>query len=99
MDSFPFIKEMLSKDARCVNMWMKVQDQGEGVISFVGASRSIDLRYGSKKTHQLIIGEIIVTPRLVIASDDFRGVGLAGLATECDVEKWMKGDIIVGKTG
>lgn len=80
---------MFGENARHVPMWMYVQDQGrqdgQGIISFTGASRvGADihpLRYGSERTHQFVLGEIIVRPHLVIATDTLRGTGLAGLAT------------------
>lgn len=75
---------MFGENARHVPMWMYVQDAGNGVISFVGASRIAQdahpLRYGSERTHQFVLGEIIVRPQLVIATDTLRGTGLAGLA-------------------
>lgn len=92
-------KIMFGENAVHVPMWMKVQDQGNGTVVFVGASRTQDLRYGSERTHQLILGEVIVRPHLVMGSDDFRGHGLKNLATEMDVETWLKGDLILDPIG
>ncbi len=99
-----------------VSVHFIVQDQGPGVVSFVGASR-IDkdhipsrnipgnreepghpLRYGSKETHQLIVGDLIVIPKVVIGSNKFTGHGLAGLATSAlgDPDGWTDGNIIIG---
>lgn len=76
---------MFGDNARHVPGWMYVQDQGDGTVSFVGSSRVKDaphpLRYGSDRTHQFFVGELIVRPHLVIATDALRGTGLAGLAT------------------
>lgn len=80
-----YVSATLGSRARHVPAWMYVQDQGDGVVSFVGASRTAvpvhPLRYGSDKTHQFILGEIIVRPHLVVATNDLVGMGLAGLAT------------------
>jgi hypothetical protein len=73
---------------------------GPNGVLFVGASKTQDLRYKSEKTHQLIVGELIVRPHLVIGSNNFRGYGAQGLLTECDIEKWIDGgDIIVDPIG
>lgn len=75
---------MFGEAARQAPMHMYVQGaDGEGTVSFVGASRlpagPHPLRYGSSRTHQLVIGQIIVMPRAVISTDALRGTGLAGL--------------------
>ncbi len=66
-----------------VPAWFYVQDAGDGIVTFVGASKSDDLlhplRYGSTRTHQLIVGELIVRPHRIIATDALRGSGLAAL--------------------
>ncbi len=76
---------MFGENARHVPMWMYVQDQGDGVVSFVGASRVGQdvhpLRYGSGRTHQFVLGELVVRPHLVMATDTLQGMGLGGLAT------------------
>lgn len=76
---------MFGQHARQVPAWMYVQNQGDGVVSFVGSSRVPDgphpLRYGSDRTHQFIVGEIIVRPHLIVATDSLRGDGLSSLVT------------------
>lgn len=73
-------------DARHVPAWLYVQHCGEGLVSFVGSSHTPThlhhpLRYGSGRAHQLIVGELIVRPHLVVATDNLRGQGLGNLAT------------------
>jgi hypothetical protein len=72
--------------ARHVPAWMYVQTAADGTVSFVGASRINQpvhpLRYGSDRTHQLIVGELIVRPHYVVGTDVLRGRGLGGLATQ-----------------
>lgn len=82
---------------------MYVQDVGDGIVSFVGGSRvgeaAHPLRYGSDRTHQLVVGEIVVRPHFVVATDTLRGMGLAGLATHHhDIGKMLaEGERIVGE--
>jgi hypothetical protein len=79
------LRALLGERARHVPAWLYVQDQGAGLVAFVGASRNPlaaaahPLRYGSERTHQLIVGELVVRPHRVIATDLLRGHGLASL--------------------
>lgn len=77
-------KVLFGENARHVPAWLYVQGEG-GMVSFVGASRMphLDehpLRYASQRTHQFIVGELVVRPHLVVATDTLRGMGLASLA-------------------
>src|SRR6185369_8546961 len=74
-------RAMFGQHAVHVPMWMYVQDQGKGVVTFVGSSRSEDLRYGSDQTHQFILGELIVRPHLVMGTNTLRGSGITQLLT------------------
>lgn len=92
---------MYGENARHVPCWMYVQDQGPSVVSFVGASRILSdahpLRYGSDRTHQFIVGEAIIRPHLVVATDALVGYGLAGLAQSShDIDAMLdKGEKII----
>jgi hypothetical protein len=86
-----YTKAIFGQHAVHVPAWLVVQDSGKGLVSFVGASKvGVEsfaaglhpLRYGSSKTHQLVVGEIIVRPHRVTTSDNRRGSGLASLATD-----------------
>lgn len=86
-----YTKVMFGQHAVHVPAWLVVQDSGDGIVSFVGGSKvGVEqfaaglhpLRFGSAKTHQLVIGEVIIRPHRVTASDERRGSGLAGLATD-----------------
>lgn len=84
-----------------VPAWMYVQSHGEGVVSFVGSSRipkgPHPLRYGSERTHQLLVGELVVRPHYAIGTDVLRGKGLGGLATQSpDLERFLEhGEVIL----
>lgn len=99
-----YVNNIFGEHARHVPCWMYIQDQGKGMISFVGASR-VDsdinslhpLRYESSRTHHFITGEIIVRPHLIVATDALIGRGLAGLATNNhDVEHMLSnGEVLL----
>jgi hypothetical protein len=60
------------------------------------------LFFGSKKTHVLILGDLVLRPHLVLATDGLTGVGLAGLATSGWLsEEWFKpgADLILDTLG
>jgi hypothetical protein len=69
-----------------VPAWLYVQNTGSGVVTFVGSSRVQDterhpLRLGNDRTHQLVVGEIVVRPHWAIGTDTLRGHSLGALAT------------------
>ena len=92
------IKQTYGEHAIHIPMWLVAQDQGD-VTSFVGATRDPRLRYGSDRCHQLILGEMIVRPHLVIGSDAHKGAGLTGLIHSLDIREWVDGDIIADPLG
>lgn len=90
---------MYGENARHVPCWLYTQGPGS-VISFVGASRTggpNPLAYSQRAT-QFIVGEIIVRPHLVIATDALRGMGLGGLATDShDIGRMLSdGERVIG---
>lgn len=77
----------LDPHVRHVPAWLYVQHQGDGHVTFVGSSRvkgsgAHPLRYGSERTHQLIVGEVLVRPHYALDTNVLRGQGLGGLATQ-----------------
>jgi hypothetical protein len=109
-DGVDMTRVLYGEHARHVPAWLYVQDNGPGGVTFVGASNVTGthrtdqaagphpLRYGSERTHHLIVGEIIVRPHLVIATDALRGMGLSALAThDHDIEAMLRdGEKLVG---
>jgi hypothetical protein len=98
-----YARVLYGQNARHVPAWLYVQDAGDGLVSFVGASRVDDaahpLRYGSDRTHQLIVGEVIVRPHLVVATDALKGTGLAGLMTGAhDIDAMLdEGEYVIAR--
>ena len=47
--------------------------------------------FGSKKCHQLILGDIVIRPHLVVESDAFIGMGINGIYKDGfrDLDKWI----------
>lgn len=95
----PYIRTMFGENAVHCGFNMIVQDAGEGKVITVGqASNGNDLRFGSKRTHVLLMGDLVFRPHLVCATDSFRGHGLTGLLKEGfnTPEKWIDdGDIVL----
>jgi hypothetical protein len=98
-----YVKAILGNNAVHVPAWLYIQDQGSGVVTFVGSSRTDSpdhpLRCGSPRTHQLIVGEIIVRPHSVLATDALRGDGLASLVTSGhDIDRMLSdGEMLLGR--
>lgn len=97
----PYIKMLFGDQAVRTGFNMIVQDAGDGRILVVGQSSgngSHPLQFGSKRTHVLAMGDMVFRPRLVFGSDEFRGVGLNGLAKRAflDTDSWItRGDTII----
>jgi hypothetical protein len=98
-----YVKTMFGQNAQHVPAWLYIQDAGHGVVTFAGSSMSSPadhpLRYASPRTHQFIVGEIIVRPHLIVATDALRGKGLANLITiEHDIDRMLTdGEILLGR--
>lgn len=88
-----YAKVLFGENAVHVPAWMWVQPAGDGLVSFAGASRIPDLgaahplRYGSERVHQLIVGEVVVRPHLIVATDVHRGSGLAALVSSTRIDR------------
>lgn len=83
-----YVRALFGSNAVHVPATMYVQNQGNGRVSFLGMSRVLSdgdaphpLRYGSDRTHQLIQGDLVIRPRLVIATDALRGRSLTSIPT------------------
>jgi len=89
-------KVMFGINAIRLPIWMVAQNN-QTAFPFAGASRFNHAMFGSNKTHTLITGEMIIRPRLVIATDEFIGRGIGGFWTDIPTpEEWLKnGDILI----
>ncbi len=100
------IRYLLGDRAHRVPAWMYVQNAGDGVVSFAGASRVPTLlhpmRYGSERSHQLIVGELVIRPHVIVATDALRGEGLGGLISKGghDLPRMLSdGEVLLDVTG
>lgn len=92
------LRMLYGEHARKGMGWLYEQDQGPGVVSFVGSSRVPEgelhpFRYGNPHydgskngpegyySHHFMVGEVILRPHLLIATNALRGSGLSALAT------------------
>lgn len=101
MTTVDYTAALFGQNAVHVPAWLYVQDGGAGVVSFVGASRIADigahpLRFGSERTHQLVIGELVVRPHCVTGTDALRGEGLGSLMLGGGHDEALAGDRIIG---
>jgi hypothetical protein len=102
MSGVDYARVFFGENAVHVPAWMYVQNQGQGVVSFVGGSRTPaaahPARYGSERTHQLIVGELLIRPHAIVATDALRGMGLASLVTNGhDVTEMLRnGEYLLG---
>lgn len=97
-----YAKVMFGENAHHVPAFLYVQAAGDGSVSFVGGSKLPagcvhPLHYGSERTHQLIIGEIVVRPHQVIASDAGRGDGIGSLLLGHRLDEFIeRGEYLIG---
>lgn len=94
-----YTQTFFGKNALRVPMNFVVQQQGTTttglpIILFVGqstcpAGEQHPLAFNSKKTHQLVLSEAIIIPKLVIDSDAFQGQGISGLV-KMNPDEWLE---------
>lgn len=95
-----YIRAMFGEHAKHVALNLVVQDASPRGVAVVGTIAGDALRFGSRLTHQLILGDAVIRPRLVIASNAFIGHGLSALVTGAlnSPEEWIdSGEILVGE--
>ncbi len=105
-DNIDMTRTLYGQDARHVPAWIYVQKHGNEVVGLVGASRvppgtAHPLLYGSSRQHTFIVGEIIIRPHIVIATDALRGAGAGNLYLgDHDFTAMLAdGELIVGSEG
>lgn len=91
-----YTKAMFGMSAVHVPLHFIIQDQSDGIVAIIGACRMPKphpLRFGSKKCHQLFLGDAVFRPHLVCESNKLKGVGLAGLITSSaatNADEWER---------
>lgn len=102
-DGMDMTKVMYGQNAVHVGINLIVQrvdaDNPEIVTGVFQSSCGSKLLYGANEPHVLILGDVVVRPRLAVASRGFRGSGLSSLATHGFTEPmtWLEGGrILVG---
>lgn len=81
-----------------------IQDGEDGQAIMVAQSKMKGphpLRFGSKRTHILLLGDMVFRPHLVLGTDSFRGVGLNNLLKNgfSPSNEWTQGDIVLDSIG
>lgn len=96
-DGIDMTKVMFGQHAVHIPMWMVIQNQRDDGVAIAGASRSPAPMFGSDKIHVMVLGEIVIRPHLVLASNEFAGRGIGGFWTDMVTpEDWVKhGEVII----
>lgn len=103
-DGVDYTKVMFGENAVHCGFNMIVQDAGDGKIIVIAQSTSPikghqhPLQFGSKRTHVMCMGDIVVRPHMVFGSDAFRGAGLNNLIRTAFTSpaEWIdQGDVIL----
>ena len=96
--SAAMIKAYFGINAIHIPLNLVIQAQGEVngqfLVTVVGqssvaAGQQHPLQFGSKRIHQLVLGDAIIRPRLVLDSDHFQGAGLGGLLKDMTPDNWI----------
>lgn len=93
-----YSKMMFGENAIRIPIRMIVQNHGKGVVSFIGAVKNEELRFGSKTSHQFILGDAVIRPHLVMATKHLEGTGLAGIVTSSsfyDIGEWVNQGTVI----
>jgi hypothetical protein len=88
IDTEVYIKMLFGCHAVRVPVQLSVQDMGENLVAAVLVSPTKDLAFGSKCCHQLVLGDAMIRPHLVLETDELKGQGLSGLAA-MHPEDWV----------
>ena len=99
IDTDSYIQMLFGCHAIRVPIQLAVQDMGDSLVAAVLVSNTKDLTFGSEKPHQLIIGDAIVRPHVVLETNAFVGHGLAGLACESIEEWYRQGAVLINPAG
>ena len=90
------VEQMLGKPTIHLPINMIVQEADAKTGKFWGVwqcehPNAQRLTFGSDNTHQLIFGDCFVRPKLVLESNEFRGRGIASIATDAfmETDKWQ----------
>lgn len=102
IDTNCYIRMLFGAHAVRVPVRIGVQRTNDELLAAVlmaQHSPEADLTFGSGKTHQLIIGDAVIRPHVVLETDEFAGRGLGGLALTT-MDEWVEaGSILINPAG
>lgn len=77
-------KVMFGQHAFHIPMNLIVQDCGDGVTAagVFQTKSGAPLFAGSKKTHVLLLGDMVFRPRIILASNNLQGMGISHIFTD-----------------
>lgn len=80
-----------------MNLIVQTYPDGKAAGVFQTA-HGLPLHFGSKRSHILVLGDMIYRPRMVIASDAMRGMGISHLFTHgFSPDEWATGDVLLNR--
>lgn len=89
----PYIKTLFGCQARKAAFNYVLQPDGAGNGAVIGITSLADvLAFGGKRTHTLVICDVVIRPHLVIESDHLAGAGASGILKGgmADVDAWLQ---------
>lgn len=101
----PYIRAMFGSHAIQVPFNCIVQPAGDNTILAVIAIRGPEaarLAFGSTLPHQLIMGDAVIRPHVVVESSHLVGMGIDGIARSgfTELDSWVRnGRVICDPTG
>ena len=96
-DDVDYTKAMFGENAIHIPFNATIQQSGKHndtyVFSIIGQTSCVSpvspVMFGGTKTHQLILGDCIIRPHLVIETNDMQGRGISGLA-RTGMDEWVR---------
>jgi hypothetical protein len=104
LDGIDTAKLMMGQNAFHISLNLIAQSYlpGSKVAGVFQTAHGLPLLHESKRSHVVIIGDAIIRPRAVFATDEFRGRGVSSLFTDgfldsIELVKHGKADILLAQ--
>ncbi len=105
-DDQAYIRMMFGSNAVFCGFNYIVQEVEDGKVLIVAQSTSRTaahpLRFGSKRTHVMAMGDVVFRPHIVLGSDKLQGRGMTSIAKDgfLDMDAWGdSADLILDSLG
>ncbi len=91
----PYTQLLFGKNAMTIPFNAVIQGDPKNkqvlAIVLIQGDHALKLMYNSKLTHQLIIGDAVIRPHIIVESNHLRGAGVTGIVTSglSSMEDWI----------